>query len=305
MLLTATGTVLAADTRQLYVGPDPNFAAGQGTLTFTAVSAGGSSLTTVYVKNVDNQTLNHVVLTFVRSQGSVTIEATVLGANASSCAVTDTLITCDFGSLKARASRTFSLILDASAGGDFTVHGTVVFNESTNPNGGNTQINAVDGTLHVGDESCNTLATFIPPGIAKTLDPTTTDGCATDSQHSSLLVPANPNGSLVTLDDSVDATGCATGYSCFGKEVAASVNNGATVTPYLTWTITYSAELLLGINPAKVSFQHDGTVIPWGKKSECGATFTKDCIASITANSDGSYTYVLHTRTNSVMKGLH
>jgi hypothetical protein len=305
MLLTVTGTALGADTRQLYVGPDPNFTAGLGTLTFTGVSAGGSSLSTVYVKNVDNQSLTHVVLTFARIQGSVSIESTVLGANASSCSATDTLITCDFGTLKARASRTFSLILDASSNGVAAIHGTVVFNESTNPNGGNTQINAVDGNLSVAAGTCDTLATFIPPGIAKTLDPTTDTGCTTDSQHSSLVVPANPNGSLVTLDDTTDATSCAAGYSCFGKAVAASVNNGATVSPFLTWKITYSAALLGTINPGKVSFQHDATVIPWGKKGECGATFTKDCLFSITPNPDGSFTFELHTKTNSVMKGLH
>jgi len=305
MLLTVTGTALGADTRQLYVGPDPSFAQGQGTLTFTPVSAGGSSLSSVYVKNIDNQNLTHVVLTFARTQGSVSIESTILGANASSCSATDTLITCDFGNLKARATRTFSLILDASTDGVAAIHGTVVFNESTNPNGGNTQINAVDGNLTVAASTCNTLATFIPPGIAKTLDPQAAGGCAGDGQHSLLSVPANANGSLVSLDDTADITACPTGYSCFGKEVSATVNDGAVVTPFLTWRITYSAAVLGNINPGKVSFQHGTTIIPSGKKGECGATFTKDCLFSITPNADGSVTFELHTKTNSVMKGLH
>jgi hypothetical protein len=304
-LLTAAGSALAADTRKLYVGPDPNFAAGLGTLSFTGVSSGGSSLSAVYIKNIDNQNLTHVVLTFERSQGSVSISSQILGANASSCSASATLITCDFGNLKARATRTFSLILDASTAGTVAIHGTVVFNESTNPNGGNTQINAVDGNLAVAATTCDALATFIPPGIAKTLAPA--DGtCATDAQRSSLFVPANANGSLVTIDDSGAITSCPAGYSCFGKEVNASVNGGQTVTPYLTWTITYSAAALGNINPKQVGFQH-GTAAPIlpGKKGTCGASFTNDCIVAYTQNADGSVTWVIRTKTNSAMKGLH
>ena len=84
-VLTAAGGALGADTRKIYVGPDPSFAAGLGTLTFTGVSSGGTSLSSVYVKNVDNQTLNHVVLTFARSQGSVALSSVVLDASLRCC----------------------------------------------------------------------------------------------------------------------------------------------------------------------------------------------------------------------------
>ena len=304
-LLTAAGSAFGADTRLLYVGPDPNFANGQGTLTFTGVSSGGSSLSTVYVKNVDNQNLTHVVLTFARTQGSVSIQNTILGPNASSCSATDSLITCDFGNLKARATRSFSLILDAPSAGTVAIHGTVVFNESTNPNGGNTQINAVDGDLVVAATSCNALATFLPPGIAKTLAPSDGTACATDGQRSALSVPANPNGSLVTLDDLAPAVaGTCGAYLCFGNEVNATVNAGATVTPYLTWTITYSPSVLGNINPRSVGFQHGATLIA-GKKAACGTTFVSDCIVGYVVNLDGSVTWTIRTKTNSVMKGLH
>jgi len=304
-VLSAAGSALGADTRKLYVGPDPNFATGQGTLTFTGVSSGGSSLSTVYVKNVDNQNLTHVVLTFDRAQGSVSIESTVLGANAGSCSATDALITCDFGNLKARATRTFSLILDTTTAGTQAIHGTVVFNESTNPNGGNTQINAVDGSISVAATTCDTAATFIPPGLAKDLAPDNGSGCATDVQRSALHVPANANGSIVTLDDSLTPQACPAGYSCFGHEVNATVNDGAAVTPFLTWFITYSAATIHNINPKNVAFQHGATIILAGKKGACGATFTKYCIAGYTVNSDGSVTFEIHTATNSSMRGLN
>ncbi len=305
-LLTMTGSALAADTRMLYVGPDPNFVANVGLLSFTPVSSGGSSLSTVYVKNTDNQNLSHVVLTFARSQGGISIQGVVFGADAGSCSATTDLITCDFGNLKARASRTFSLILDALNAGTFRIHGTVVFNESTNPNGGNTQINAVDGNLGVLATTCDMLATFLPPGIGRTLAPDN-GGCATDAQRSSLIVPGQANGALVTLDDSHDIVSCATGYSCFGRQVDASVNGGAPVSGLLTWKITYSAETLKNINPKQVGFQH-GTSTPIlpGKKGTCSATVTTECIVGYSIDPvSGAVTFTLQTATNSVMKGLH
>ena len=304
-LLTAVTPTLAADTRQLYVGSDPGFAANNGVLTFTPVSSGGSSLSSVFVKNIDNQNLTHVVLTFAQTQGSITIGDTVLGANAGSCSASDGTITCDFGSLKARATRAFQLILSSPDAGSFPIHGRVVFNESNNPNGGNQQINAVDGSLAVAATTCDSLATFLPPGIAKTLVPDA-GSCSIDAQRSGLTVPASSTGSLVTIDDSGAISSCPSGYSCFGNEVNASVNDGARVTPYLTWFITYSAATLQSINPKQVGFQHGTTVILPGKKGSCGASFTKDCIVGYTVDSTtGAVTFEIRTATNSVMKGLH
>ena len=305
-LLTASGSALGATTRFLYVGPDSNYVLNNGTLSFTPVSTGNPSASTVYVKNIDNQNLTHVVITFDQSQGAVSIADTVYGANASSCSAADDLITCDFGNLKAKATRSFVLVLSATSVGSFAVHGTVVFNESTNPNGGNTQINAVDGTIDVSATSCNALAAFLPPGQTKTFLPDDGTACPTDEQRSALGVPANANGNVVTVDDSALNETCAAGYSCFGHDVSANVNAGATVTPYLTWYITYSADLMQGINPRQVAFQHGDTVILAGKKGACGAVFTKDCIAGYTVDpTTGAVTFEIHSITNSVMKGLH
>jgi hypothetical protein len=105
MLLTTAGSALAADTRFIYVGPDPAFAANNDTLAFTPVTAGGDSLSTIYVKNVDNQTLTHVVITIALTQGANTVSSQVLGPNASNCSPSSTAITCDFGNLKAKAAR--------------------------------------------------------------------------------------------------------------------------------------------------------------------------------------------------------
>jgi hypothetical protein len=307
LLLTTTGSALAGKpsggTRHLYVGPDSGYKNDLGSLTFTPVSSGGQSASNVYVKNVDNQTLTHVVISFARSQGGTTISQ-VLGTAASFCLPLGvTTVTCDFGNLTAGATRDFTLIVDTTVTESLSYSGTVTFNESSNPNGGNPQISTVSGTLAVSETTCDALATFLPPGIGKTLTPDN-GACSTDKQRSSLAVPANANGSLVSLSDSNPATGCGA-FTCFGFEVEAGVNNGATVSPYLTWFITYSADTIGSINPKLVGFLHGTTLIPSGKKGACGATFTKDCVAGITANSDGSVTFEIHTATNSVMKGLH
>ncbi|HEY3164899.1 MAG TPA: hypothetical protein VGJ71_11095 [Candidatus Limnocylindrales bacterium] len=305
--LLTTGSALAAKptdgTRHLYVGPDSNYKLNPGLLTFTPVSAGGQSASNVYVKNVDNQTLTHVVITFARTQGGATISQ-VYGTASSYCLpLGDTTVTCDFGNLLAGTTRDFTLLIDASIAGTFTFSGTVIFNESTNPNGGNPQISTVSGTLAVGETSCDSFATFLPPGIAKTLTPDTGD-CASDPQRSGLGVPANANGNVIFINDANDPTSCPAGYSCFGKEVVAGVNGGDTILPYLTWYITYSADTIGNRNPKLVAFAHDSYIILAGKKGACGAVFTKDCIAGYTVNADGSVTFEIHTATNTSMRGL-
>src|SRR4029079_13162815 len=94
---------------------------------------------------------------------------------------------------------------------------------------------------------------------------------------------------VVSLNDANPASGCGA-FTCFGFTVEASVNNGATVSPYLTWFITYSADTIGTINPKLVGFLHGSTLIAAGKKGACGATFSKDCIAGITTNADSYVT---------------
>src|SRR4029078_13457909 len=135
------------------------------------VSGGGQSASNVYVKNVDNQTLTHVVITFARSQGGTTISQ-VSGPAWSSCLpLGATTVTCDFGNLTAGATRDFTLVVDTTVAESFSYSGTVIFKEYTNPNGGNPQISTISGPLAVSATTCDALATFLPPGIAKTLTP--------------------------------------------------------------------------------------------------------------------------------------
>ena len=109
MLLAATGSALAAKptdgTRKIYVGPNSDYKTSAGLLTFTPVSVGGQSVSTVYVKNVDNQTLTHVAITFTRIQDGGTISG-VYGPNSSACLpLGTTTVTCDFGNIAAGDTR--------------------------------------------------------------------------------------------------------------------------------------------------------------------------------------------------------
>jgi len=302
MLLSATGTALAADTRKIYLGPDPAFTANPGTLAFTPVTTGGASLSKIYLKNIDNQTLTHVVITIQRSQGANSVEGQVLGPDAGKCTVAAATITCDFGNLKANATREFWIIVDAAASTDVSIQ--IVFNESNNPNGGNQQIDQAHSVIAVGAATCNSLATFLPPGIAKSLVPTDGTACVTDGQRSGLIVPAAANGNVVQLDDSQSATGCPSGFTCLGNAVSATVNGGASVSPYLVWTIFYSNATLGNVNPNRVAFIHDGTIIPAGNKGLCKNATSTNCQEPYVVSA-GGVTFLVRTPTNGLIKGMN
>jgi hypothetical protein len=314
-LLLSAGSTLAG-ARLLYVGSDPGFALNPGTITFSPVSAGGAvstgglSISTVYVYNGSGQSLTHVVVTFSQTQDSgVTFRDQVLGPNASNCSASGGVITCDFGSLKAKATRSFVLIANAPAiVGPYAVLGQVVFDESNNPNGGNPQKSQLSGSLVVDPETCDTAASFLPPLVSDDLVPTN-GTCAGDDQRSSLHVPSNASGQLISIDDVAPNTDCSTlpGYSCFGHIVSASANGGLTVSTYLTWTITYSEGLLHSINPKQVAFQHGSDPLLTAKKNTCGLTFTgKDCIVGYSVDPNtGAVTFTIWTAKNSTIRGVH
>jgi hypothetical protein len=300
-VLSTAGSALGADTRKVYIGSDPAFTADNGILTFTPVTVGGDSLTNVFVKNIDNQTLTHVVITIAKSQNGATVSDQILGANASKCSAAADPIVCDFGNLKAGATRAFSLIVHAGAASS-GITARIVFNESNNPNGGNQQIESADGTLAAGAATCNTLATFLPPGIAKTLLPSDGGTCVGDGQRSGLIVPAAANGNLVSIDDSTAATGCPAPYTCIGQQVTANVNGGAPVSPYLKWSIFYSNATLGNVNANKIAFIHDGTIIPAGNKGLCKNATSTNCVESVSPTT-GGVTFVIRTPSNGAIRG--
>jgi hypothetical protein len=298
------GTVAAADTRLIYVGSGPVGPATNGVLTLTPVSVGGTSVTNVIVKNIDNQTLTHVILTFQAPVSGLTLSGWY-GTNAGSCAPvgTDPLV-CDFGNLAKNATRTLSVLYQGtSIAASAAIGATVTFNE-TKPNGGaNTHREPIGGQVEVKDGTCDFKATFLPPDVSDTVLPNNGTDCAEDTQRSALIIPAAATGNVASIDDSVLATGCPTGYTCFGNQAVASVKLGATISPYLTWQIFYATSVLNGLTPSKVAFVHDGTVIQAGKKGACANANSTNCIDHYTPTADGVF-FFIRTFSNGLIKGM-
>jgi hypothetical protein len=297
------GTASAADTRLIYVGSGP-VGTAPGVLTLTPVSAGGTTVTNVIVKNIDNQTLSHVVLTFQAPATGLSLSGW-FGTNAASCAPgASAPLVCDFGNLAKNQTRTLSVYYDATSAVAAHISAQISFNETKPNGGGNTHIEPIGGDVTVTNGGCNALATFLPPGVAKTLLPDDGTACPNDPQRSALIIPAAPGGNVATVDDNADATGCPSGYSCFGKAVSATVNDGATVSPYLTWQIFYPAATLGNINASKVAFVHDTKVIQAGKKGACANAQSTDCIDRVEVTAAGA-TFFIRTPTNGLIKGMH
>ena len=305
------GTAAAAETRFIYVGPDSRALdkvqpvgglTGDRTLLFTPVTAGGLTTSAVYVRNIDSQTLTHVVITIDQTQGDVSISAVVLGNNASSCPATNGNIVCDFGNLKAGASRAFTLLLATPAAGLKGILAVVTFNESTNPNGGTPQIRDVAGTIDVQDGGCDLVDTFLPPGHTDsvvTSCPLTSD----NPQITSVSVP----GSIVSLIRVADEAPrpCPAGITtCFGQDSVAdiAIDTDATVTWTIKWLVPANFNVQkLGV----IHYFDDGSIdfIRTYKKDLCTNAKPVGCFVSATLVGT-TLTAVIRSAGNGAMKGF-
>ena len=308
------GTATAAETRFIYVGPDSRALdkvlpvgglTGDRTLAFTDVTAGGLTTSAVYVRNIDNQTLSHVVITIDQTQGDVSISDTVLGNNASSCPATNGNIVCDFGNLKAGASRAFTLLLATPTSGLKDVLAVVTFNESTNPNGGNPQIRDVAGAINVQDGGCDLVATFLPPGQVNKVVGTGCDLSASNPQITSVSVP----GSIVSVIRVADETSdlCAFGLACFGQNSVADIGIATTAT--VTWTITWQVASTFNVQKLGVLHFPDGSTTPdlniTVKKNTCKTATATGCFVPGSVTLVGTtLTAVIRTAGNGSMKGF-
>jgi hypothetical protein len=198
--------------------------------------------------------------------------------------------------------RSFSIYVDASTAGTQAFAGKAVFNESNNPQGGNTQITDLTASVIVDATSCTSLKTFVAPGQAKQL--TLGLSCGSLSTQGGLIIPARADGNIVVLGDAGLATGCGKNTPCIGDMITASVNSGATITPYLTWTVFYSNATLGTTKPDRVSFLHDTTLIKSIKNGGACTTPTQvDCQDPFQVGADG-VTFFIRTATNSTVRGL-
>jgi hypothetical protein len=308
------GTAGAAETRMIYVGYDAdalnkNVPAadleGNGHLAFTQVTAGGLTASSVYVRNTDNQTLTHVVISILKSQNGVTIS--LLNSDASKCpSSTDGLNwVCDFGNLKADATKSFTLLLQTGGAGTVGIVVRTTFNESNNPNGGNPQIEDVTGDLNVLDGACELGATYLLSGVTTDVD----EGCLFASSHNQstkISLAASANSAVFVKETSLGL--CPTGVTtCFGQESVADVAvDGKYV---VTWTIKWTVRSNFNVNQLVIYHFADGATVETQpdqtltyKKNICKLPASSNCIVS--AIVEGTIlTAIVKTDGNGSMRG--
>jgi hypothetical protein len=305
------GTASAATTRFIYVGYDARALdtsvassdlVGNDQLAFTPVTAGGTSASSIYVRNVDNQTLTHVVITIQRTQGNLTVSG-VFGGDSGKCLVTATAVTCDFGNLKQGATASFTLLVGASTIGlAQELDAQIQFNESTNPKGGNPQIEFAEGLLDVADGGCDAVATFLPPGQADKLVGTGCTLSSSNPQITSVLVPATVVSAIRVADEAPRP--CPTGLTCFGEDSVADIAIDTTAT--VTWTITWLVPANFNIQKLGVIHYKDDGSLDFAityKKDTCKGSAT-GCFVLASLNGT-TLTAVIKTSGNGAMKGFN
>ena len=312
VLQALAGTAGAADTRHLYIGPDARALdksvpaadlVGNGSLAFTPVTAGGASASAVYLRNIDNQTLTHVVIVIARTQGSVSISSDVFGADAGKCTSTEAAITCDFGNLKAAAARTFTLLLDSPTAGSQPITARVTFNESNNPNGGNIQIESADGTLLTVDGGCNLAQTYLRSGRLS-LVATQCSVSTTNPQTTAISLSLPTNAAVKVAEQ--DSALCAADVTCFGQASIGDVSADGTYA--VTWTISWQVPSNFNINQFGILHFEDGATAPdlrlTYKKNLCKTATATGCIEDLDLVGT-TLTAIIRTAGNGSMRGFH
>lgn len=317
------GSVSGGNTRVIYIG-DPD---GQslGILRPTAASEGQRTAFGVLVRNDGKQNVTHVILGIgsdaagaavgqpdgpslpdgstvvaVYGDGTCTIEQGGVGAM------------CTLDSLPSRGTLRETIVITTPHATDST-HSfdpwvSVKLDENTSDNGSNTDSFFAQGHLVVDANDGDHFETFQLPTDGPADLGTGFDLLGPTMQGTRVHVPGFLAGAPVGIVETPDTTTCAAGVSCFGALVNANVNNGATVSPYLTWTFRWDVSVLpKGFSASQagvVHFPDSGrpVLIPNTKKNLCSTTRTVNCVVS----SDLTKTYfelVVQTDSNGGIKG--
>ena len=316
------GTATAATTRFIYVGYDANALdktvasgdlVGDHNFWFTDVTAGGASSSSLYIRNVDNQSLTHVVVTVPQAQGTSSV-AEVFNGDSGKCtlaAATETVPaawTCDFGNLKAGATKWFSMLFQTTTAVTNTITGAkITFNESNNPNGGNFQIEDITGALNVAPATCNLAQTYLRSGrLTSVTDATDCDLSADNPQSTSVSLAASSNSPIIVQETAIGL--CAPGVTtCFGQESVADVAVDGTYV--VTWTIKWKVASNFNLNQFVIYHFADGATlgsIPdltlTYKKNICKTPQSSDCIESASVVGT-TLTATVRTTGNGSMRG--
>ncbi len=297
------GTAGAANTRLVYLGSGPVGAATNGQFVLSDVTVGGVTAANVVLKNTDNQTLTHVVVTFATPTGGLEFSG-FIAPSAGTCAPTATSpLVCAFGNLAKGQTRTWTVLYTATAAVASEVRAEVTFNESGNPNGSNSHIEPATASLTPSDGGCDLVATYLPPGQAAKVVGTSCALSAANPQITTITVP----GSLVSAIKVGEQTSslCAGTLTCFGQDSIADIAVDGTYT--VTWTIVWQVPTNFNANRFGVLHFPDGATTPdltlTARKNTCKTAAATGCIVSVTL--DGTtLTAVVRTNGNGKMRGF-
>jgi hypothetical protein len=322
-LLAVTGAS-AADNRLAYVGSPPAPSTpppptATGLLTFTQVTAGGSTNVDYVVHSYDNQNLTHAFLklpsTTVAQPDGLTV-VTVYGTDKDSCSWVKggTTVSCDFQKLTPKKpDRSISVVWAVSP--SFDTGRTPVFtaslqvNEETNPNGTNAQVFQADSrTTPVEAGNANVTDTFLPPGQVdkQTFNTASLDTAGAGSLQTIVTVPAGQTGraQVKDLNTTIDPFVCPSGYVCQNDYASASVNSGANVTPFVEWTLNAVVPSTYKLQQAFVAHYKDNgdlDVLLLNKQKDACTTLTKVPCATFTQVGNVVTIYV-RTKANGGMR---
>ncbi|MFL5779128.1 MAG: hypothetical protein ACJ761_09315 [Chloroflexota bacterium] len=296
------GSAVAGNTRLIYVGPGPvTDLTTNGHLTLTPVTVGGTTATTVIVKNIDNQNLSHVVLSFIAPASGLTLSGWF--PNLSECRPTSTRpLSCDFGNLAAGAMRTLTVTYMGTAAGEAGISAAVTFNETRPNTGSNTHIEPIDGVVTVTNGGCDTVQTFFAPS---NLDNATGTLCAlttNNPQQTFVKVPGSIVSAIKVAE--VNSSLCDPSVTCFGQTSIADVDVDGDYT--VVWTLVW--KVAGNFNASKLGILHfpDGSTTPdlkiTVKRNICKTPEQTGCIESFSLVGT-TLTAVLRTKGNGSAKG--
>ncbi len=350
--------------------------AGQNS--FSPVTAGGSTVTDIVVKNITNNQLTNLVVKggtkaptrvprksipakpanpvpgdhalCVWKTGNcipslpagLNYQAVEILDNAASlpvdCALSATPglgadlydgLACTIGTVPAGASVTLRIVVATTTPGTFQPWFSVRFFEPYDD--GDYDQFLTYSKLTVGQPTCSGVSTYVPGGKPLSLSnlnvnplcaPGGTGGSGGPSTGQSTSLSTGtlfPKGVFASVGN-VDSDQCLTTVTCFGQLSVAHVDGGNPIPGGLTWTITWSANLL----PPDEDGDHDdarpkGVIhfldgypadpnayeqIKFRHQYKCGTQITALCWVSLTHDEAGNWTAILESPSNGSIKGF-
>jgi hypothetical protein len=277
------GLASAADTRLLSLT--------MSTPTRVSVPASGkgpyATMFKVDATNTGGQNLAHTVLTINANatNNSKLALATIYdpdgGSDAGFCAISGDVITCDYSSLGAGASRTVAVVVAVSSnyvagtGPLFTASAT-----TNNENGSNTQTFPKDsGTFAVEAEGTNTLSTFVLDGVVG--ENLATSDVAASNKLNTNITFNNGTKQLVQINEGTSTAAvypCPAGLTCQADYSEVLTDTGSfTTSPFFTWKLTAIVAKTYSLSQGFIAHfdESDKTTTDWilyfkDKSAQCG-----------------------------------